>query len=248
MSRSKLAAAASVLGIFALTGCRQDMQDQPKYKPYAESQFFADHRSARQPVEGTVARGHLRIDSARYTGKINNNDIDYFPIPIAKEDMLRGQERFNIYCTPCHSRLGDGQGMIVRRGYRQPPSYFTQKLINAPVGHFFDVITNGFGGMISYASRVSPDDRWRIIAYIRALQYSMQRTAKDVPPEYAQQHPLQQLPFGPQLSSEPPSNPATMQGTVPEGPPPPGAPITNPGKAGEPVPVPTLPRPEGAKQ
>ena len=157
------------------------MQDQPKYKPYAESQFFADHRSARQPVEGTVARGHLRIDSARYTGKINNNDIDYFPIPISKEDMLRGQERFNIYCTPCHSRLGDGKGMIVRRGYRQPPSYFTTKLINAPVGHFFDVMTNGFGAMPDYSSQVPPADRWAIASYIRTLQYSQEASINDVP-------------------------------------------------------------------
>jgi mono/diheme cytochrome c family protein len=225
------------------------MQDQPKYKPLAESQFFADHRSARPQVEGTVARGHLRIDPARYTGKINNNDIDYFPIPITKDDMLRGQQRFNVYCTPCHSRLGDGQGMVVRRGYRSPPSYFTPKLIDAPVGHFFDVMTNGFGAMPSYASRVAPDDRWRIAAYIRALQYSMSGAVKDVPTAYLQEHPLEPLPFGPKLTTAPPANPATMQGVVPEGPPAPGAPIaTPPAKGGSPTPSTTVPRPEGAKQ
>lgn len=215
MSRSKIGLLACSLSVLTLTGCRQDMQDQPKYKPLAESDFFADHRSARPQIEGTVARGHLRLDQARYTGKIANNDIDYFPIAITKEDILRGQQRFNIYCTPCHSRLGDGQGMVVRRGYRQPPSYFTPKLIDAPAGHFFDVITNGFGGMPNYASRVAPDDRWRIIAYIRALQYSMQRTVKDVPAAYLQEHPLEQLPFVPQSTNTPPANPAVA-------PPPPG--------------------------
>ena len=113
--------------------------------------------------------------------------------------MLRGQQRFNIYCTPCHGRLGDGRGMVVRRGYRQPPSYFTPKLIDAPVGHFFDVVTNGFGGMPSYASRVLPDDRWRIIAYIRALQYSMTRTAKDAPAG----EKMEQLPLTPQSTNAP---------------------------------------------
>ena len=136
------------------TACRQDMQDQPRYKPLAESDFFSDHRSARPQVEGTVARGHLRIDEARYTGKIDGEDIDQFPIPIAKADIERGQTRFNIYCTPCHGRLGDGNGMVVLRGFRQPPSYYSDRLMNAPVGHFFDVITNGFGAMPSYASRV----------------------------------------------------------------------------------------------
>ncbi len=157
------------------------MQDEPRYKPLAQSDFFSDHRSARPMVEGTVARGHLRIDEARYTGKIDGEDIDQFPIPIAKADIERGQNRFNIYCTPCHGRLGDGNGMVVLRGFRQAASYYTDKLEKAPVGHFFDVITNGFGAMPSYASRVEPDDRWRIIAYIRALQFSESATLTDVP-------------------------------------------------------------------
>jgi mono/diheme cytochrome c family protein len=178
------------------------MQDQPKYKPLAESQFFADHRSARPQIEGTVARGHLRLDQARYTGKINNNDIDYFPIPITRADIERGQQRFNVYCTPCHSRLGDGRGMVVRRGYRQPPSYYTPKLMTAPTGHFFDVMTNGFGAMPSYATRVAPDDRWRIIAYIRALQLSMSATINDVPPDERQN--LKPLDFGPQITAPQP--------------------------------------------
>ena len=117
------------------------MQDQPRYKPLAASEFFSDGRSARPMVEGTVARGHLRIDEARYTGKIDGEDIDQFPIPIAKEDIERGQTRFNVYCTPCHGRLGDGNGMVVLRGFRQPPSYYSDRLVHAPVGHFFDVIS-----------------------------------------------------------------------------------------------------------
>ncbi|MGB6941010.1 MAG: cytochrome c [Bryobacteraceae bacterium] len=158
------------------------MQNEPRYKPLAASDFFSDQRSARPMVEGTVARGHLRIDDARYTGKIDGEDIDQFPIPIAKADIERGQQRFNIYCTPCHGHLGDGNGMVVLRGFRQPPSYYEDRLVHAPVGHFFDVVTNGFGAMPSYASRVEPDDRWRIIAYIRALQLSEAATVADVPP------------------------------------------------------------------
>jgi mono/diheme cytochrome c family protein len=167
--------------LLLLTACRQDMQDQPRYKPLAETDFFADHRSARPQVEGTVARGHLHIDEARYTGKMNGEDIDQFPIPIAKADIERGQTRFNIYCTPCHGRVGDGNGMVVLRGFRQAASYYTDKLEKAPVGHYFDVITNGFGAMPSYASRIQPDDRWRLIAYIKALQLSESATLADVP-------------------------------------------------------------------
>jgi mono/diheme cytochrome c family protein len=173
---------SGLLLFVALVGCRQDMHDQPRYKPLAGTDFFGDGRSARPMIAGTVPRGrtslgapdpaYLRIDQARYTGKINDEDIDYFPFPIARADLERGQQRFNIYCSPCHSRIGDGNGMVVRRGYRQAASYHTEKLMNAPVGHFFDVITNGFGAMPSYASRVEPDDRWRIAAYIRVLQFS----------------------------------------------------------------------------
>jgi mono/diheme cytochrome c family protein len=184
--RHKLWIGAGALAFITLAGCRQDMQNEPRYKPLAESDFFSDHRSARPMVEGTVARGHLRIDEARYTGKINGEEIDQFPIPIAKEDIERGQSRFNVYCTPCHSRIGDGNGMVVLRGFRQPPSYYSDRLRNAPVGHYFDVITNGFGAMASYASRVQTDDRWRIIAYIRALQLSESASVNDVPADQRQ--------------------------------------------------------------
>jgi mono/diheme cytochrome c family protein len=169
--------------VLALAGCRQDMHNQPRYKPLAASDFFADGRSARPAIAGTVARGQLRLDPARYTGKVNNMDVDTFPFPITAEDLARGQERYNIFCSPCHSRIGDGNGMVVRRGYRQAANYHTDKLRNAPVGHFFDVITNGFGAMPSYAARVEPDDRWRIIAYIRVLQFSQNARLEDAPPE-----------------------------------------------------------------
>ena len=165
-----------------VSACRQDMHDQPRYKPLAGTEFFGDGRSARPVVDGTVARGQLRIDSARYAGKVDGQLVDVFPFPITAADVMRGQQRFNIYCSPCHSRIGDGNGMVVRRGFRQPAaSYHTERLIKAPVGHFFDVITNGFGAMPSYASRVEPDDRWRIAAYIRVLQLSQNATIDDVP-------------------------------------------------------------------
>jgi mono/diheme cytochrome c family protein len=206
-----------VLASLTLTACRRDMQDQPKYKPFHESQFFADHRSERPRIEGTVARGHLHLDPARYTGKVNNEDVDYIPIPITRADVARGQERFNIYCSPCHSRIGDGMGLVVLRGFRQPPSYFSEKLINQPLGHYFDVMTNGFGSMPSYDGRVAPDDRWRIIAYIKALQLSMSGTIADVPPDqqtYLKEHPDKVVPQGP--TNYPPANPAVMNGTVPD--------------------------------
>jgi mono/diheme cytochrome c family protein len=185
---------AAGLAFLTLTACRQDMHTEPRYQPLAETEFFSDHRSARPQVEGTVARRpeggpddpHLRIDEARYTGKIDGEDIDQFPIPIAKEDIERGQNRFNVYCTPCHGHLGDGNGMVVMRGFRQPPSYYSDRLMNAPVGHFFDAVTNGFGAMPSYASRIQPDDRWRVIAYIRALQLSESASLNDVPADQRQ--------------------------------------------------------------
>jgi hypothetical protein len=167
--------------LIALTGCRQDMHNQPRFKPLAGTGFFGDGRSARPTVEDTVARGQLRLDPVRYTGKVGDDAVDEFPFPIRKEDILRGRERFNIFCSPCHSRLGDGQGMVVRRGFKQAANYHTKELREAPVGHFFDVITNGFKQMPSYASRVEPDDRWRIAAYIRVLQLSRNARLTDVP-------------------------------------------------------------------
>jgi len=189
--RNKILIAGAALACAGLTACRDDMHNQPRYKPLAASAFFSDGRSARPAVDGTVARGHLRIDEARYTGKIAGEDITEFPIPITKADIERGQNRFNIYCTPCHGRLGDGNGLVVLRGFRQPPSYYSQRLMNAPVGHFFDAVTNGYGAMPSYASRVQSDDRWRVIAYIRALQLSESARLNDVPADQRQNLPVE---------------------------------------------------------
>lgn len=171
------------LALSLLTGCRLDMHVQPKYKPLEPSSFFDDGRSARPVVPGTVARGHLRTDELLYTGKVNGAPADAFPFPITRRDLERGRERYNIYCTPCHGYTGSGRGMIVERGFPPPPSYHTDRLRQAPAGHFFDVMTNGYGTMYSYADRVSPEDRWRIAAYVRALQLSERATVADVPPE-----------------------------------------------------------------
>ncbi len=157
------------------------MANQPKYKPYAPSTFFEDGRSARPLVEGTIARGHLRLDEQMYTGKIAGQLADTVPFPVTRALLERGQERYNIYCTPCHDHVGHGQGMVVRRGFRRPPSFHIDRLREAPIGHFFDVMTNGFGAMPDYAAQVTPRDRWTIAAYVRALQLSQHATLADVP-------------------------------------------------------------------
>jgi hypothetical protein len=157
------------------------MHDQPKYIPLRASAFFTDVRSARPVVEGTVARGELHDDDLLYTGKVRREDATVFPFRVDAGVMARGQERFNIYCAPCHGRTGQGDGMIVRRGYRRPPSMHQDRLRNAPAGHFFDVITNGFGAMPDYAAQVRAEDRWAIVAYVRALQLSEHATLADVP-------------------------------------------------------------------
>ncbi len=162
------------------------MADQPRYKPLAQSTFFGDARSARLLVPGTVARGHLNADERFFTGKVGGALVDTLPFPLTREVLTRGQERFNIFCSPCHDRTGSGEGMIVRRGYRPPPSYHIDRLRQAPVGHFFDVMTNGFGAMPDYAAQIRPADRWAIAAYIRALQLSQNATLADVPAEERQ--------------------------------------------------------------
>jgi len=164
-----------------LTACRQDMHDQPKYVPLRESTFFNDARSARPLVEGTVARGQLHDDELMYTGKLQGQDATVLPMRVDAQVMARGQERFNVYCSPCHGRTGVGDGMIVRRGYRRPPSLHQDRLRDAPLGHFFDVMTNGFGAMPDYAAQIKVEDRWAIVAYIRALQLSEHATMADVP-------------------------------------------------------------------
>ena len=169
--------AASVL----VAGCRQDMHDQPKFKPYAKSDFYADQRSARPLVDGTIARGHLNEDTLLVTGKVDGKPAAVFPFEITKAVMDRGHERYDIFCSPCHSRTGMGDGMIVRRGYRKPPTFHLDRLRQAAPGYVFDVITSGFGAMPDYAAQIPVSDRWAIVAYLRALQRSQQATVSDVP-------------------------------------------------------------------
>ena len=172
-----------LLGL-AASGCRQDMHDQPKYIPLRPSDFFGDRRSVRPPVEGTIPRGHLNADVLLYEGKgPDGKPSNEFPFPVTKEVIERGQQRFNVYCSPCHDRTGSGQGMIVRRGYRQPPSLHSDRLRQAANGYLFDVITNGFGAMPDYAAQIEPRDRWAIVAYERALQLSQHASVNDVPPD-----------------------------------------------------------------
>jgi len=176
-----LSAACLGMIVVLLAGCRLDMHVQPKYLPYEPTDFFSDGRSERQPVPGTVARGELRVDELLYSGTENGVESNRFPFPITRADLERGRERYNVYCTPCHDYTGSGRGMIVQRGFPQPPSYHIQRLRDAPVGHFYQVMTNGFGAMYSYAARVDPADRWRIAAYIRVLQLSENARIDDVP-------------------------------------------------------------------
>jgi mono/diheme cytochrome c family protein len=174
--------AAVVLGLAALAaGCRQDMHDQPKYKAFRRSDFFGDERSARPLVEDTVARGQLRADAAYYTGKQGTAPVDVLPVAVTPALLRRGQERYGIYCTPCHGATGRGDGMVVQRGYRRPPSFHIDRLRNEKTGYFFDVMTNGFGAMPDYAAQVPVADRWAIVAYLRALQLSENARLEDVP-------------------------------------------------------------------
>ncbi len=166
-----------------VSACRQDMHNQPKYIPLRDSTFFKDGSSARPFVEGTVARGTLHEDEAFFTGKSGGAEVDTLPFPLTKEVLDRGEQRYNIYCSPCHDIAGTGQGMIVRRGYRQPPSFHVDRLRQVPIGHYFDVITNGFGAMPDYRAQVAPRDRWAVAAYIRALQLSQNAAAADIPAE-----------------------------------------------------------------
>jgi len=169
----RVAAWALALAAAASAGCRQDMFNQPKVKPLAESDFFRDGAGARPPVPGTVARDGLQADRVFATGiGPDGRFVAALPVPLTRALLLRGRERYNIFCSPCHGRVGDGRGMIVQRGFKQPPSYHIDHLRAQPIGYFFDVMTNGFGEMSAYAPQVPPADRWGIAAYIRALQLS----------------------------------------------------------------------------
>jgi mono/diheme cytochrome c family protein len=179
-------AVGCALGAMAmLAGCRQDMQDQPKMIPQRGSEMFADGRSARPQVEGTVARGQLHEDSYFYSGMIGTGATakpgDLMPFPVSMTVVERGQERFNTYCTPCHSRVGNGEGAIVERGYARAGNLQDEEYIAKPLGHYFDVMTHGFGAMPDYSAQLSPADRWAVAAYIRALQLSQHAKPEDVP-------------------------------------------------------------------
>ena len=178
--RSRLLPFALCLLPFA-AACRQDMHDAPRYDPLEASAVFQKGISAQPIVAGTVARGQLHDDVVMYEGKVNGQPSTVFPFKIDKDALDRGQERFNVYCSPCHGRTGEGNGMVVQRGYRQAASFHTDRLRESPPGYFFDVITNGFGAMPDYGVEIEPSDRWAIVAYIRVLQRSQQATLADVP-------------------------------------------------------------------
>ncbi len=172
----------TLLGAAALlaTGCRQDMHNQPKFYPQRGTTFYADGRSSRPQVENTVARNQLHENAYFYTGIVGGKEGDGMPLPVNAELLARGQEKYNIYCTPCHSRVGNGAGMIVQRGYRPAGNFHTDRLRNAPLGHFYSVIANGYGAMPEYASQIGTEDRWAIVAYIRALQLSQNAKSTDI--------------------------------------------------------------------
>jgi len=177
----RAAYATAGLGLMFVLGCRQDMQDLPKFFPQRGTDFYADGRSVRPQVENTVARNQLHEDGYFYTGLVNGKEGDGMPFPATLEVLERGQERYNVYCTPCHSRVGNGAGMIVQRGYAPAGNFHTARLEAAPLGHFFHVISNGYGAMPDYSAQIVPADRWAIVAYIKALQLSQKATQADVP-------------------------------------------------------------------
>jgi mono/diheme cytochrome c family protein len=186
----------AIAALALLSACRLDMHVQPKMKPLRQSDFFEDGRGSRPLPAGTIARGQLRDDTYFYTGLIAGKPGEGMPFPATREVLERGRERFDIYCSPCHSRLGDGNGMIVQRGFRRPPSFHDSRLVQSPIGHFYDVMTNGFGAMPDYAAQVPPRDRWAIAAYIRVLQFS-------------QHAPGNAVPAGVQIAAEPPAMAST---------------------------------------
>ena len=181
--RGFLRGALALLAVVTLGGCAQQMADQKRYEPLEGSELFADGRSSRPLVANTVARGKLRLDEHLYEGKVDGQPAATLPLDVDRALLERGRERFEIFCSPCHDRVGNGNGMVVQRGFRRPSSFHIQRLRESPPGYFFDVITNGYGAMSSYATMVPVEDRWAIIAYIRALQLSQNATLDDVPPD-----------------------------------------------------------------
>ena len=203
---AKVVSPAIVLCVALLfaAGCRQDMHDTPRYEAYEATDQVTGAPAARIAPAGTVARGLLRADEALYTGKIDGQVVNAIPFAISHADLKRGQERYSIYCTPCHGQLGDGNGMVVQRGLRQAASYHQDRLRQERIGYFFDVITNGFGAMQGYAEQIPVRDRWLIAAYIRALQFSQNATVTDVPADRRGE-------FGSVPGQRPPGPPGTGQ-------------------------------------
>lgn len=198
-SRIRWSLVPLAVGLLTAGGCRQDMHNQPKYGPLQASALFADGGSSRPLVEGTVARGLLQEDEAFFTGKAGNKLVTELPFALDEQVLARGQERYNIFCSPCHDATGSGRGMVVQRGYRQPPSLHDERLRAAEAGHFFDVMTNGFGAMPDYRQQLSARDRWAIVGYIRALQLSQHASGADIPggdPAAVQPAPAQPGPAG----------------------------------------------------
>ena len=194
---------ACALSLGAGAACRQDMHDQPKIKAYREADFFADRRGTRPIPEHTVARGFLNDDEHLFTGKVNGQYTDQFPFQVTRDVLQRGHDRFSIYCTPCHGQTGMGNGMVVQRGFRPPPSFHTETIRKQTVGYWFDVMTNGFGAMPDYRAQVAPEDRWAIAAYIRALQLSQRATRADVPADKISELDAPQGPTAPPPVSHP---------------------------------------------
>ena len=176
-----MAGGACLIALAAAAGCRQDMHDNPRSEPLEASRVFADQSASRMLIEGTVPRGHLNDDDFLYTGMSGGMPAAEFPFAITRKELDRGENRFNVYCAPCHSKVGDGRGMVVQRGYRQPPSFHIDRLRDVPPGYMFDVITNGFGVMPDYRAQIKVEDRWAIVAYVKALQLSQHATEADVP-------------------------------------------------------------------
>ena len=179
----RAAVTACILVMCFCVGCRRDMQDQPRTKPLRASRFFPDSRSARPIPRGAIARDELNDTDVMHTGLGNGAFTTNFPMHITRQVLERGQQRYNIFCTPCHGFLGNGNGMIARRGFKWPANLHTDRLRNAPPGYLFQVVSNGYGAMPAYRDQISPQDRWDILAYIHALQLSRNATLADVPPD-----------------------------------------------------------------
>ena len=176
-----VAASALALGLAACNPIRQDMANQPKNRPLSPSDFFADGRSERPLLENTVAHGSI-VDDQLVVAK----DSNAFPVPVNEELLVRGRQRYGIFCSPCHGLQGDGNGMAAVRGMKHPPSYHDDRLRKSPNGYFFDAITNGFGSMLGYSAQIPVRDRWAIVAYVRALQLSRNAKVSDLPAELKQ--------------------------------------------------------------